>query len=1147
MDRRAERTSRSLRTLSRGLRGVLASLTAGLGIQQIVSTISNVEQGLVAIAKTTNATDAELAQLDSRFRQLASSTATPLTRLLELGSAAGQLGVRGTDNIAKFASTIAKLETATTDVQGAEAALSLARLLNIAGEGVDTVDRLASVIVRLGNNFAATEGEIVNAATFIGQATAAFGVASSDVAALSAAIAATGQRAETAATSIGRSFIEIDRAVKSGGDSLARFAAISGTSVEEFATLFEQDSVGAFQQFLEGLGELVENGANVADVLESVGLRGVESVRAIGTLATRAEVLRQTLAEARDEVQRNTALQEEYERSTTTLQAAFGRLTNSVTLLFVALGDSGLGRAIAQVLDLFAGAIRTLAGVATDSDRASVAVKALVVALVSLATIGAVLATQGIALAIAAIGPAVLVALAPFAKLILAVTLLTTLFVSIKDQVIEFRGVTVSVVEVVQAAWLTAIERIAAAWRLFTGVLGFVLTATRAFVTEAFNAFNQGLVQPVRVAFSLLGITWGGVLDTLLEAARSVVNTVVGIFVGGFNFIVARVERLVDVLEAVADFDPSSPLESAGAIASRLGEVLDPVSAVQDASKAFSEAFERDFVGEALGAVESFGDRFRNFLQIALGSSAVADFDLLFDFDRLLADFDAKLAEFAAARGGGGALPGGAAGAIAGAQIAGGASGGGAGGVSVPVVPEIDEGALNDVLARLDELRRLSGDLETAGEGVAGPIALANSVIEQNLALLQNELDLLNLVGAERRAALTFLQAEQDLLQRGSELTDEQLAQALEQLELRREEIELLEQRIALTEQFGRIGEDSGRVLGNALEDAVLRGEEFDAVIDRLGQRLSEIGFDAFVTQPLSEAVGQLGANLGTFLGQNDAEALGAASEAAQAAQASGALSTGASAAASALTTAGATTGSTLTTAGSTAGASLAAGGTQAASAIIAAASQAAATLAASNSGASALGGVVVGAGGAGGAGTAARGAIFAAGRIQSFRRGGFPSIDRGVSAGLASGIISNPTMVPQALLGEGARKEGVFPLDRTNRGELAIMANIAGRRTMLPVGRLADGNLGVQAREEDVRGFRTGGIFGSGSSLPFGGPPPPARGEPDPIAASRQGGSTSVTNVFNIRTPDADSFRRSQRQIDRDQARSGRRFTSKG
>jgi hypothetical protein len=101
------------------------------------------------------------------------------------------------------------------------------------------------------------------------------------------------------------------------------------------------------------------------------------------------------------------------------------------------------------------------------------------------------------------------------------------------------------------------------------------------------------------------------------------------------------------------------------------------------------------------------------------------------------------------------------------------------------------------------------------------------------------------------------------------------------------------------------------------------------------------------------------------------------------------------------------------------------------------------------------------------------KGSDFGVGKsVKAFARGG--QVDRGMSAtmGAIGAIIDRPTLFENggqaALVGEGAAKEGIFPLDKTSAGALGIGATVVDRsgnakQTIAPIQRQPNGNLGVR------------------------------------------------------------------------------------
>ncbi len=341
---RADRL-RGLITRAFAFAGATAGLTAlAAAVRASVSSFAEFERGLIAVGKTTGASGAELEALGVGVRELARTLPVATGEMLSVAQAAGQLGVRGNADILRFVETVGKLGLA-SNLAGEEAATSLARILTITGESLSDVDRLGSTIVRLGNNFAATEAEIAHVATRVAQPTSQFGVASRDIVGISTALRAVGVRAELGGTAIGRAFQSINDAVRRGGKELETLERITGQTGDTLRRVFFEDSVDAFQSFIEGLGKIQSSGGDVTAALERMGLRGVENAQVLGTLATRSNVVSDALSQANDEWGTNFALTREAAVASTSFSAQMRLVTNVLDE-----AASELGRALAPAL-----------------------------------------------------------------------------------------------------------------------------------------------------------------------------------------------------------------------------------------------------------------------------------------------------------------------------------------------------------------------------------------------------------------------------------------------------------------------------------------------------------------------------------------------------------------------------------------------------------------------------------------------------------------------------------------------------------------------------------------------------------------------------------------------------------------------------
>lgn len=112
--------------------------------------------------KPTSLTATEIESLSEEMLTLSGTvTLTTRTELLGIAVAAGRMGIEGTKNLSAFVKLVDALSV-TTNLMGENAATSIARILEVAGEAQSNVTGVASAINALSNSVAATESEIVH-------------------------------------------------------------------------------------------------------------------------------------------------------------------------------------------------------------------------------------------------------------------------------------------------------------------------------------------------------------------------------------------------------------------------------------------------------------------------------------------------------------------------------------------------------------------------------------------------------------------------------------------------------------------------------------------------------------------------------------------------------------------------------------------------------------------------------------------------------------------------------------------------------------------------------------------------------------------------------------------------------------------------
>ncbi len=289
--------------------GVSAAAATAV-IAKSLQTFGQIEKGLIGVRKTTDMTDKQFASLTTTLEKMALKIPIAATDLLGIAEAAGQLGVKGAANIAKFTETMGKLQLS-SDVVGDEGAKSIARLLTVTDTAIGTVDKFGSVLVRLGNSAAASESEILSMALEVGQATSEFAVSASQAAALGAAMKSLGISSEVGGSVVGRSMNMIAEAVAEGGEKLDYVAKTAGMTADALKKSFGQDSAAVFQKWIAGIGGMTSSTKTVAMLLKEFGIEGQEAIKVLGPMAGKSDLVGSSLATMNDELLKNTALNKE--------------------------------------------------------------------------------------------------------------------------------------------------------------------------------------------------------------------------------------------------------------------------------------------------------------------------------------------------------------------------------------------------------------------------------------------------------------------------------------------------------------------------------------------------------------------------------------------------------------------------------------------------------------------------------------------------------------------------------------------------------------------------------------------------------------------------------------------------------------------
>lgn len=247
--------------------------------QSAMQSAQDVDSAYRDMRKTVNGTESDFEALRQSAIDFSTTHVTSADQMLSIQAMGGELGI-ATDQLDKFARTVSNVEVA-TNLSSEEAASALGQLSNITRDTAGNLSGFGDALVRLGNNGASTETQIVDVAKRIGSMGSIVGMSTPDILAWSSTIASTGQNAEAAGTAIAKTMSDIESAVAAGGDGLEAFARVSQMSAADFANTWNDNPTAALKAFIEGLSQVEAEGGSADATLAELGITGVRQKQAI--------------------------------------------------------------------------------------------------------------------------------------------------------------------------------------------------------------------------------------------------------------------------------------------------------------------------------------------------------------------------------------------------------------------------------------------------------------------------------------------------------------------------------------------------------------------------------------------------------------------------------------------------------------------------------------------------------------------------------------------------------------------------------------------------------------------------------------------------------------------------------------------------
>lgn len=265
---------------------------------EVVQASDQIDSAYRDMRKTVNGTEEDFVRLRDAAIEYSQHSITSADQMLEMQALGGQLGI-AVDNLEQFGKITSSLDIA-TDLDAETVALKLGQISNVLGLDIEGTQGFADALVRLGNNMPAQESSIMAVAQRFGAVAATASFSGDEILGWSAAIAATGQRSEAAATAISNTVSGIEQAVANGGSDLKQFAAIASMSAEEFKQSWKDSPTETLRAFIDGLKTLKDSDESAVAALENMGITGVRQQQTLLALTQTIGNLDDALAMSRD-------------------------------------------------------------------------------------------------------------------------------------------------------------------------------------------------------------------------------------------------------------------------------------------------------------------------------------------------------------------------------------------------------------------------------------------------------------------------------------------------------------------------------------------------------------------------------------------------------------------------------------------------------------------------------------------------------------------------------------------------------------------------------------------------------------------------------------------------------------------------------
>lgn len=366
-------------------------VSAATALQKVGSTVHDLMElsdKMGEVRKTTGFTADQVGRLSDNLAKM--DTRTPLTELMGLSAAAGQLGLKTEEDVRGFTEAANMMLVALPEM-GQEGATQMLKVALATGETKKiekqmreglvegssatavAMEKIASTIDRLRATTAAAAPPITDFVKRVGAVGAQSGISIDQIAALGATVDSLGMGTEMAATALSRMIpaikanaFDIAQAIGVTPDTL-RELFDAGKGMEAMLMIFQhmKDS----NMDADSIDKMLNLGG-MQDIMKELNQRGARAGIVFAGLSQNVDELRKNLDTANVAYEQGTAIMDEYNKMNDTTAGKWQRLTNQVEEFFVRDSSQAF---LGHVIDLLRGLVNLLTG----DNGVSVALRAI--------------------------------------------------------------------------------------------------------------------------------------------------------------------------------------------------------------------------------------------------------------------------------------------------------------------------------------------------------------------------------------------------------------------------------------------------------------------------------------------------------------------------------------------------------------------------------------------------------------------------------------------------------------------------------------------------------------------------------------------------------------------------------------------------